>query len=269
MIKIGNEIIEFGSFPDGSCHAEIDCSKFPPHTPIVWLYNGDDSEMVKLWFLVQHCRDHEGYRRDLFIPYCPNARMDRTKLDTDVFTLKYFAQMINALHFDKVETFDPHSDVTAALINHIHVVSPVSVVEKVLKEIPDALLAFPDEGAMARYRGAFPIPTIYGIKERNWQTQKVEQLVLCGAMDEVKGHDFLIIDDICGKGSTIYYMAKQLKELGANNIYVYVSHCENTVLKRNIQGMSLVEIPDLITKLYTTNSIFTLVHPKIKIIHYF
>ena len=268
MLKIGNKIITFGQFADGSCHVDIDCSSLEPHAPIVWLYE-NDAELVHLWFLTQHCRDHEGYRRDLSIPFLCNSRMDRTKLPTDVFTLKYFSQMINALHFDRVETFDAHSDVAAALINHIHVISPINLIKEILEKLDDVIVCLPDEGSMLRYRGELLVPTIYGIKERNWQTQRVEQLVLCGATEEVKGKDILIIDDICGKGSTIYHMAKQLKELGANNIYVYVSHCENTVLNGNIQGRSLLDLPNLITKLYTTNSIFTLVHPKIKIIHYF
>ena len=97
---------------------------------------------------------------------------------------------------------------------------------------------------------------------------KSRKLVLCGATEEIKDKDILIIDDICGKGSTIYYMAKQLKEQGANNIYVYVSHCENTVLQPHINGKSLLDY-DLINKLYTTNSIFRGSHPKIEIIHEF
>lgn len=267
MIRVGKEVIEFGSFADGTCHVNIDCNKFEPYTPIIWLYD-NDAELTQLWFLVQHCRDHEGYRRALSIPYLPNGRQDRVKTDDDVFTLKYFSQMINALHFDKIETFDAHSDVSAALINHIHVISPRETVETLLRNLPNPLLAFPDEGSMARYRGAFPIPTIYGIKQRNWETQKVEQLVLCGAEDQIRGNNILIIDDICGKGSTIYYMAKQLKELGANNIYVYVSHCENTVARPNLNGKSLLDY-DLITKLYTTNSILRIEHPKIEVVKYF
>ena len=121
---------------------------------------------------------------------------------------------------------------------------------------------------MARYRGDFPIPTVYGIKQRNWQSQKIEQQVLCGAQEKIANNNILIIDDICGKGSTIYYMAKQLKELGAKDIYVYVSHCENTVLQPCIKGKSLLDY-DLITELYTTNSIFRSNHNKIKIIHEF
>lgn len=267
MIKVGNDIIDFGKFADGTCKINLDCNSLQPNASITWLYD-DDSELVKVWFLAQHCRDHEGYRRVLSVPYLPNARQDRVVNDDDMFTLKYFSQMINALHFDRVETFDVHSDVAAALVNHIHVLSPVPVVEQVLQQIPNALLCFPDEGAMARYRGQFPIPTIYGIKSRNWKTQKVEELVLCGATEKAKGRDILIIDDICGKGSTIYHMAKQLKELDANNIYVYVSHCENTVIKPCIHGKSLLDY-DLITKLYTTNSILRVSHSKIEVIHKF
>lgn len=269
MIKIGERIINFDKFADGSCHINLDCGTLQPYAPITWLYD-NDAELVHMWFLAQHCRDHEGYRRNLFMPFCPNARQDRVKNDTDVFTLKYFSQMINALHFDSVEIFDAHSDVAAALINHCHVISPVKLVENLLTILPEnTLLAYPDEGGMARYRGEFAIPTVYGIKQRNWETQKVEKLVLCGAKRDIAGRNFLIIDDICGKGSTIYYMANQLKVLGANNIYVYVSHCENTVLQPNIRGQSLVDIPNLITKIYTTNSIFRKNHPKIEIIKEF
>ena len=267
MIKIGNQIINFDKFADGTCKVNIDCSTLEPNAPIIWLYD-NDAEWIQVWFLVQHCRDHEGYRRTLSIPYLPNGRQDRVVNDDDVFTLKYFAQMVNALHFDSVEIFDAHSDVTAALINHVHVLSPVPIVQQVLDKLPEALLAFPDEGAMQRYRGQFPIPTVYGIKQRDWRTQKVNELVLCGATNEISGRDVLIIDDICGKGSTIYYMAKQLKELGASNVYVYVSHCENTVLGPNINGKSLLDY-DLITKIYTTNSIFRNEHPKIEVVHHF
>lgn len=268
MIKVGNRIIEFGHFLDGTCHVNINCAELEPNAPIVWLYD-NDSELVQLWFLVQHCRDHEGYRRTLSMPMLPNSRQDRAKTPTDVFTLKYFSQIINALHFDRVETFDVHSDVATALINHIHVISPASLVKEILNSNSNFILAFPDEGGMARYRGDIQTPTVYGIKQRDWATQKIEKLVLCGAKNEIEGKDVLIADDICGKGSTIYYMAKQLKERGANKIYVYVSHCENTVLQPHIYGQSLLDIPDLIECMYTTNSIWRKKHPKVKVIKEF
>ena len=42
------------------------------------------------------------------MPYIPNARQDRVKGPEDVFTLKYFANVINALGFRTVTVLDPH-----------------------------------------------------------------------------------------------------------------------------------------------------------------
>ena len=83
MIKVGKQVIKFGKFADGTCKVNIDCSTFQPNDPIIWLYDNDD-ELMKMWFLVQHCRDHEGYRRTLSMPFLPNSRQDRVVNDDDV-----------------------------------------------------------------------------------------------------------------------------------------------------------------------------------------
>lgn len=78
----------------------------------------------------------------------------------------------------------------------------------------------------------------------------------------------LIRDDICSKGGTCYYVAKKLKEMGADKVFIYVTHCENAILdgefgesKRSLLDTGLIEY------LFTTNSICTLrKHRKIGII---
>ena len=75
----------------------------------------------------------------------------------------------------------------------------------------------------------------------------------------VNGKDVLIIDDICSRGGTFFYAAKALKEAGAKNIYLYVTHCENTILEGELLTCGLIE------KVYTTNSIFTKEHEKIEV----
>jgi ribose-phosphate pyrophosphokinase len=119
---------------------------------------------------------------------------------------------------------------------------------------------YPDEGAMKRYAGMFNLPYAFGIKKRNWETGQIEGLDVAGAVDEISGRDILIVDDICSRGGTFYHSAKKLKELGARDIYLYVSHCENTIL----EGELLKD--DLIKKVYTTNSIFTKSHEKIEVL---
>ena len=90
-----------------------------------------------------------------------------------------------------------------------------------------------------------------------------------GAKHMIAGHDIIIVDDIISRGSTIYLASKQLKEMGCKNIYIWASHCENTIFKPNIQGQSILEIPDLIEKIYTSNTIYLGNSPKIEVIRIF
>ena len=77
--------------------------------------------------------------------------------------------------------------------------------------------------------------------------------------DKVAGKDILIVDDICSKGGTFFYTAKALKDAGANRIFLYVTHCENTVLDGEMIKSGLID------KIYTTNSIFTKEHESIEV----
>jgi ribose-phosphate pyrophosphokinase len=98
----------------------------------------------------------------------------------------------------------------------------------------------------------------FGIKKRDWNTGKILGLELMNK-EVVNGKDVLIIDDICSRGGTFYHSAKALKEAGAKNIYLYVTHCENTILDGDLLTSGLIE------KVYTTNSIFTKEHEKIEV----
>ena len=64
------------------------------------------------------------------------------------------------------------------------------------------------------------------------------------------------------QGGTFFYSAKALKDLGANNIYLYVSHCENSIFEGELLKT------DFIKKIYTTNSIFTKKDEKIEVFCY-
>ena len=75
--------------------------------------------------------------------------------------------------------------------------------------------------------------------------------------------DVLIVDDICSKGGTFYHSAKKLKELGADNIYLYITHCENSILEGELINSGLIK------EIYTTDTIFTKEHELIKVLNEF
>lgn len=263
MIKIDGEVINLGRFPDGT--ALIKYSPLPHqkvgYAKLSWYYE-NDAEFLSLMYLVKHLRSHGVNDIYLYMPYIPNARQDRVKTSEDVFTLKYFAELLNSLNLTRIEVLDPHSTVSEALINNLMVISPRPYIERVIEKIDsDSLMMFyPDEGCMKMRSNLVSIPYAFGIKKRNWATGQIEGLEVAGAVDQITGRDILIVDDICSRGGTFLHSAKKLKELGANDIYLFVSHCENTILEGELLN------GDLIKKVYTSNSIFTKSHEKIEVL---
>lgn len=279
MLLFGNDReVNIGKFPDGTMlikmRPEMAYGFWPLAFPtnisratITWLYE-NDAELVALIHVTKHLRRNGITNICLKMPYIPNARQDRVKSEEDVFTLKSFAEVINWLDFTSVEVLDPHSSVSEALIDRIKIRTPKKLVENVIDKLKstsgedDLMMFYPDEDAMKRYSSMFNIPYAFGIKKRDWSTGKINGLDVSGMTDMIAGKRILIVDDICSRGGTFYHSAKKLKELGAKEIYLYVSHCENTILDGELLTSGLVD------RVFTTNSIFTKEHEKIEVMNY-
>lgn len=255
MIKVYDMIIEQNHFPDGTLLAKLNpyTSQFLTETStinITWNYE-NDAELFTLICVKRHLERHfvkETYF-DLYLPYVPHARMDRVKNSDEIFTLKYFCEVINSLHFDNVFVTDVHSNVTLALLDNVIEVKPVETIERVIDMCGEPVLFYPDEGAMKRYSTDIARPCAFGIKRRDWTTGKIQDLYVMNG-DLVQGKDVLIVDDICSYGGTFYHSAKALKALGANKIYLYVTHCETSIFDGEMINSGLI------TGIYTTDSIF-------------
>jgi ribose-phosphate pyrophosphokinase len=254
MIRINDTIINQGHFPDGTL-----LTKFDPYDPELqyeaeirfeWIYE-NDAELFTLICLKRHI-DHffgnDAYIT-LYMPYIPNARMDRVKNADEVFTLKYFCEVINSLHFDAVLVLDAHSNVSLALLNNVVALTPVKQIERVMNMCGDPALFFPDEGAMKRYSEQIHAPYAFGVKKRDWETGKIMRLDLIFP-ENVKDKDVLIVDDICSYGGTFLHSAKALKEAGANKIFLFVTHCEQSIFNGEMINSGLI------SKIYTTDSLF-------------
>lgn len=271
MVKANGYTIS--SFPDGTplikkdLHTQLSMDV----VDIIWTFES----MAELPTVIMIANDAKGRGApiQLFMPYVPNARMDRAYRGEDVFTLKWFANEINKCGFSRVVVFDVHSDVAPALINHCEVHTPINEICEIIKNTDPDVIYFPDAGAMKRYEDTVhwalkhtgsDSRIIHGDKKREWETGKILGLDIVG---EVKpGEKILMIDDICSYGGTMYYSAKKLKELGAGDIDMYVSHCENSILDK--ERGHLFDDPDLIHRVYTTDSIFTGKHDKITVLEH-
>lgn len=253
MISVNGRPVEFTTFPDKTSSARFEA--ILSEYLIEWRYDGDH-ECILLWYLVHHIRENEGQGVNivLYMPYIPNARMDRVKNKDEIFTLKWFSEFINALELSRVVVLDPHSNVATALIDRVEVVNAVKYVGDVVNVLNnglglDVLFCYPDEGAAKRYSEQIYGDYVFGIKHRDWRTGKIESLELTHP-DKVAGRNVLIVDDICSRGGTFTHTARALKEAGAKEIFLYVTHCEDTIFK----GSVLTD--GLISRVFTTNSIY-------------
>lgn len=239
MIKVNGRTVLQDRFLDNSLFPHIDVEA-NNHQMIEWNYE-NDAELFTLICVKKHIdrilRDPEV---DLFMPYIPHARMDRVKDNADVFTLKYFCETINSLKFKQVVVRDAHSNVSLALLDNVIDLGADPFIKKYVYMWNPNILFFPDEGAMKRYKDSAPLPYAFGVKNRDWKTGQILGLDIMNA-DLVKGKDVLIIDDICSKGGTFYHSAKALKAAGANKIYLYVSHLEQSVLLGDLYKSNLIE----------------------------
>lgn len=275
MIEVNGQKVTVERFPDGTPKINIAPAmveeKEYDHSywiNIDWLYESDE-ELFYLFLIKRHLEKFfVNVHYALNLPYIPNARMDRVKNQDEVFTLKHFCDFINSLNFDVVWVLDPHSYVSEALINDVEVGQPdgyiLTAIKSMCSNYPDItkedwMVFYPDEGAMKRYSTNLPYKYAFGIKRRDWSTGKIEGLDVAGCVDEIKDKVILIVDDICSRGGTFYHSAKKLKELGAKAVYLYITHCENTILEGELLTSGLIE------KVYTTNSIFTKEHEKIEV----
>ena len=275
MIRVSGEIVKINKFPDGTPRINLDVENIKedeydgrPCILIDWFYENND-EMFYLMLIKKHLERHlTNVDYYLFMPYIPNARMDRVKNDDEVFTLKYFCDFINSLNFLRVYVLDAHSDVSTALLNNCKNDNPRDYIKDAIRQISDDIvLYFPDAGAAKRYSDLFPeIMYCYGEKKRDWKSGKILGLDIRSNGIDLNGKTVLMIDDIIAYGGSLFYSANALKEAGVGKIYAYATHTENSILDRE-KGTLIKSLENnTVERLFTTNSLFSGKHDKITVL---
>lgn len=257
MILINNKEIIIKKFPNGESlinNKDIEIKE----ENIIKVRFENNEDITNLIFIKSYL-DDLNLVSSLVIPYMPYSRMDRTEGVT-LFTLKYVCKIINSLNFRTVTIYEPHSDVCVALLDRVNVINmSANITESVIKELQseNLYLVFPDAGAEKRYSKQVCYEKILTCsKKRDFETGRILALDINGEIPKA-GFDAVIVDDLCSKGGTFMLSAQKLKEIGAKDIYLVATHCENSIFEGDILKT------DIIKKVYTTNSILTKEHEKI------
>ncbi len=263
MIKLNDIIVEDKYFPDGTSLIKLPNDYFKDwdiHSwyHIDWKYE-NDAELFKVYCIKRYIEDRFGKdeKVSLGLHYIPNARQDRVKNHEDVFTLKYFSEILNTMNFTRVTVLDPHSPVSEALINNIEVIGNEGIVSTTLtalglNETSDSnfVIYYPDNGAYKKYSDKLKYPSIYGVKNRNWEDGKILGVDIMTNGIDISNKTIIIVDDIISYGGSIYHSLPQLKKLNCGKIYIIVPHVENSILNGELIKSNDVE------KIFTTESLF-------------
>ncbi|WP_420571019.1 ribose-phosphate diphosphokinase [Kordia sp.] len=186
---------------------------------------------------------------NLFIPYVPAARQDRVMVSGEPLSIKVYADIINSQNYEKVTVFDPHSEVTPALLNNVEVIDNHEYVKQCIATIKgEIVLISPDGGALKKiyklsaYLGG--IEVIECSKKRDVKTGALSGFTVYA--DDLKGKTGVVIDDICDGGGTFLGLGKALQEKNVGDVHLIVSH--------GIFNKGFEALESIYKTIFTTNS---------------
>ena len=238
LIYPGQSDIKFTTmiFPDGQPHIKIDVATaavLNVKEPLQIVSRVANANDLMLLLFIKNTLDYMEFEAiELKIYYLLAARMDRVMKDGEPFSLKVIATILNQANFKKITIFDPHSEVSTALIERSYTTTNHLFVKDCLQdyfkknEATEYCLASPDAGALKKIHKLAQQLNITDVvecmKERDVKTGQLTNFKVFS--ENLHNKTCFIIDDICDGGGTFIGTATALKKLGAKKIVLVVSH---------------------------------------------
>ncbi|MBO5052470.1 MAG: ribose-phosphate pyrophosphokinase [Clostridia bacterium] len=193
-----------------------------------------------------------------------HKRSSRESLDCAV-ALQELVNMgvSNIITFD---AHDPRVQNAIPLSGFDNVRSSYQMIKALLREYPDVdfdpekiMIVSPDEGGMAKcmyYSSMLGIQLGMFYKRRNYSIivngkNPIEAHEYLGR--DLKGKDVIIVDDMISSGDSIIDVALQLKEKGANRIFVFATF---GLFCNGLERMDEAYEKGLFTRIFTTNLVY-------------
>jgi ribose-phosphate pyrophosphokinase len=190
-------------------------------------------KLCRLLFFLATIRDQGAGQVTAVVPYLAYARKDRRTKARDPVTLRYVAQLFEAVGIDRMVTLEAHN--LAAFENAfrcetVHLDTRVLFAPIALSLAGDEglVVASPDPGGIKRaqlFREHLesllkgPLESAFLEKRRSAGVVSGEQVV-----GEVGGRRVLLIDDLISSGETMMRAAKACRERGASEVYAFAAH---------------------------------------------
>ena len=193
-----------------------------------------------------------------------HKRSGRESLDCAV-ALQELMNM-GVANFITFDAHDPRVQNAIPLAGFDNVRSSYQMIKALIREYPDVdfdpekiMIVSPDEGGMAKcmyYSSMLGIQLGMFYKRRNYSIivngkNPIEAHEYLGR--DLKGKDVIIIDDMISSGDSIIDVALQLKEKGANRIFVFATF---GLFCNGLERMDEAYEKGLFTRIFTTNLVY-------------
>ena len=198
------------------------------------------------------------------IPYFGYARQDRKVVPRTSISAKLVSNLITKAGADRVVTVDLHAGQIQGFfdipVDNLFA-TPIFArhIKKRIKS-KNIICVSPDVGGVARTRGLskFINSGLAIIDKRRPSPGKSEVMNVIG---NVKDKCCIMVDDIIDSGGTIVNAAKVLKEKGAKEIHVYITHgvlsgdAVNKIRKSTIKNLVITDTIDNYNKIKNAKNI--------------
>lgn len=258
--KVGIElgIMKKTPFADGETFLESESSVRGKTVFIIQsTHKPVNDNLIELLLAIDACKRSSATEINIIIPYFGYARQDRKVFGRQPISAKLVANMLVTAGANRIITIDIHSEQIAGFFDipfdNLRATGLIAQEVKKLK-LKNLTVVSPDHGGVTRARQLakmFDAPLAV-IDKRRAKPNQAEAMFILG---DVKNRDVVIFDDMVDTGGTVASAAKILKENGANDIYLAISHAvlSGTLDNKNAAIDRLKESG--IKKIISTNSI--------------
>ena len=207
-------------------------------------------------------------RLSVIMPMLYESRQDKRSVRESLDCAVSLQELVN-MGVSNIITFDVHNSCVQNSIplNGFDNVQPsYQMIKALIREVPDIeldssklMFISPDEGGMQRcmyYSSVLGIELGMFYKRRDYTVVKDGRNPIVAHRylgKPVRGKDVIIIDDMISSGDSMFDIAKQLKDKGANRIFMFATF---GLFCNGLQKFDDAYEKGLINRIFTTNLIY-------------
>lgn len=213
-----------------------------------------NDRLMELLIAIDCCKRSSAKEINVIIPYYGYARQDRKASPRQPITSKLVATMLEAAGANRVITCDLHADQIQGFFSipedNLTIVPMIGAyfLRETGLDFSNTVVVSPDHGGVTRARRLANIlgTSIAIIDKRRPAPNVVEVSSIIG---EVKDKNCIVVDDICDTAGTHCAAAHILKEYGAKDIYLAITHgifSRDALLKLNESDFKQIVVSNTI-----------------------